>query len=220
MRILVVDDDPELAELVSTSLTRDGHRVTTARDLREARAAFNHEVDLVVLDLGLPDGSGLTLCTELRDDGQSVPILLLTAQSAVAQRVEGLNAGADDYLPKPFALAELRARVRALGRRRDNPPLTIYEVGDVRLDVSRRRALRSGAEVELTTREWEILETLGVRGGRVVSRETILETVWDEISDANAASLEVLIARIRRKLGKALIRTIRGTGYAIGESVG
>lgn len=215
MRILVVDDDPELAELLSAALSGDGHRVTTAGNLAAARVAFNAGLDILVLDLGLPDGSGLQLCRELRADGQGVPILLLTAQSAVAQRVEGLNAGADDYLPKPFAIAELRARVRALGRRRENPPLTVYDLGDVRLDVSRRRAMRSGAEVELTTREWEILETLALRRGRVVSREAILDAVWEASTDAAAASLEVLIARIRRKLGKTTIRTIRGTGYAI-----
>lgn len=217
MRILVVDDDPELAELVSSTLARDGHRVTTTATLEAAQAALRGtDFHLLVLDLGLPDGSGLTLCRELRAAGSETPILLLTAKSAVAQRVEGLDAGADDYLAKPFAVAELRARVRALARRRDKTRVDVRHVGDVQLDVSRRRARREELEVELTPREWDILEALAVRHGRVVSRDRLLEDVWGEATDANAASLEVLVARIRRKLGKHVVRTARGTGYALG----
>jgi len=215
MRILIVDDDPELASLVSTSLTRAGHLVSTALDLAEARVAIAEDFDLLVLDLGLPDGSGLDFCRELRRQGREIPILLLTAQSAVAQRVDGLDAGADDYVSKPFAVAELRARVAALGRRRKNPPLAIHEHGAIRLDVSRRRALRDGAEVEITTREWGILELLAARGGRVVSRDALLDGVWGVNTDAAAASLEVLVGRIRRKLARDLIRTVRGVGYAL-----
>ena len=216
MRILIVDDDPELASLVSTSLARAGHLVSTALDLAAANVAITEDFDLLVLDLGLPDGSGLDFCRELREQGREIAILLLTAQSAVAQRVEGLDAGADDYVSKPFAVAELRARVQALGRRRTNPPLAIYEHEGIRLDVSRRRAFRDGAEIEITTREWGILELLAVREGRVVSRDALLEGVWGVNTDGASASLEVLVGRIRRKLARDLIRTVRGVGYALG----
>jgi len=215
MRVLVVDDDPELAELVSKSLVRDGHAVVVAATLDEARAAVIEPFDVVVLDLRLPDGSGIELCRELRQRGDSVPILLLTAQSAVGQRVEGLDAGADDYVVKPFAVAELRARVRALGRRREVPPAAICHSGDVELDLSARRARRADAEVELTAREWAILERLVRSRGRAVSRERLLEAGWGEATESAAASLEVLVGRIRRKLGRDLVRTIRGHGYAL-----
>ncbi len=215
MRILVVDDDPELAELLSQGLARDGHRVDTVGSLSAARDALTREHDVVVLDVGLPDGSGLSLCRELRDAGDATPILVLTARSGVAERVEGLDAGADDYLAKPFALAELRARVRALARRRGNPVAMVHESGDVRLDVSRRRAQRDGLEVELTPREWGIMEALATRGGRLVPRAQLLEEVWGDVTPAAAKSLEVLIGRIRRKLGRDIVRTLRGQGYAI-----
>lgn len=215
MRVLIVDDDPELAELVSRSLAREGHAVTTAGDLASARAALVEAFDVVILDLGLPDGSGLELCRELRAAGASVPILLLTAQSAVGERVAGLNAGADDYVVKPFALAELRARVRALGRRRESAPSVTYRSGDLEIDLSARRARRLGLEVELTPREWVVLECLAGSRGRVVSRDRLLEEGWGESSEAASASLEVLVGRIRRKLGRDAIRTVRGQGYAI-----
>ncbi|MGE0791446.1 MAG: response regulator transcription factor [Sandaracinaceae bacterium] len=215
MRILVVDDDPELSELVGRSLTRDGHAVVEARGVREARAALGEEVDVMVLDVGLPDGSGVELCRELRARGDAIPILLLTAQSAVGQRVEGLDAGADDYLVKPFAVAELRARVRAIARRRSAPPVAFMQVGDVELDLAGRRVRRAGYEVELTAREWAIIETLAASRGRVVARDRLLEAGWEEATEAAAASLEVLIGRIRRKLGRSVVRTARGLGYAI-----
>ena len=215
MRVLVVDDDRELAELVAKSLSRDGQAVTCAHDLAEARAALIDEFEVVVLDLGLPDGSGLELCRELRSAGRDTPILLLTARSSVGHRVDGLDAGADDYVGKPFALAELRARVRALGRRRNSTPAALVEKDDVTLDLSRRRAHRDGVEVELTAREWSILEALAARRGRVVERGVILEEVWGEASESGAASLEVLVGRIRRKLGRELLRTARGRGYAL-----
>jgi len=216
MRILVVDDDPELAELLSQGLARDGHRVDVVGSLAAARDALARPHDVVVLDLGLPDGSGLTLCRELRQAEDATPILVLTARSGVGERVEGLDAGADDYLAKPFALAELRARVRALARRRGNAPAIVHESGGVKLDISRRRAHRDGLEVELTPREWAIVEALATRSGRVVERHQLLEEVWGEATPGAGKSLEVLIGRIRRKLGREVIRTLRGQGYAIG----
>jgi two-component system OmpR family response regulator len=217
VNILVVDDDPELCELLGTALTRDGHVVRTAGSVADTRTQLSRfESDVLVLDLDLPDGSGLELCRELRREDQSLPVLILTASAHVSARVEGLDAGADDYLVKPFALAELRARVRALGRRRERPPTARLELDDVVLDFSVRRAWRHGLEVALTAREWAIVDALAHAGGRVVAREALLVEVWGEASDAANASLGVLMARIRRKLGHELVRTIRGQGHALG----
>ncbi|MBL8938714.1 MAG: response regulator transcription factor [Archangium sp.] len=217
MRVLVVDDEAEVRSVVARALRADGHAVTTAEDLQAARRRVSEGIDLLVLDLRLADGFGLELCRELRAEGASIPILLLTALSQVALRVEGLDAGADDFLAKPFAVAELRARVRALGRRGALPRGLTYERDDVRLDFAGRHATREGQPIAITSREWSILEVLVRRLGRVVSRSDLLESVWGEASETAASSLEVLVGRLRRKLGAELIRTLRGEGYALAE---
>jgi DNA-binding response OmpR family regulator len=218
MRLLVVDDHAEVLELVERALRRDGHAVLTASSVAEARELqHEHAFDALVLDLGLPDGSGKQLCLELRGAGNPVPILVLTANSAVLSRVQCLDAGADDYLCKPFAVAELRARVRALGRRASGSRVFRYERDDVVVDFSGRRAWVKNQEVPITAREWSILELLVSRSGRVVSRGELLEGVWGVVSDSNSQTLDTLIARIRRKLDAHLIRTVRGEGYAVGE---
>ena len=217
MNVVVVDDDDELCTLVQRALQRDGHAVRSATSLAAARAALAvGRPDVLVLDLDLPDGSGLELCRELRAAGQAVPVLILTASGQVTARVEGLDSGADDYLVKPFAVAELRARVRALGRRRERSVVMRVERGDVQLDLGSRRAWRRGLEIALTAKEWAIVETLVQAEGRVVRRDTILREVWGEASEAAGASFCVLVARIRRKLGRGIIRTIRGEGHAFG----
>ncbi len=217
MRVLVIDDEAEVRSVVARALRADGHAVATAEDLESARERVAEGTDLIVLDLRLPDGFGLELCRELRADGSTVPILLLTALSQVALRVEGLDAGADDFLGKPFAVAELRARVRALGRRGALPRGLTYRNDDLVLDVAGRHATRAGQEVAITAREWAILEILVRRAGRVVSRLDLLESVWGDASETAASSLEVLVGRLRRKLGSDLIRTLRGEGYALAE---
>lgn len=217
MRILVVDDHGEVRRLLQTALGRDGHVVRAAANLAGARAILaESEVDLVVLDLALPDGEGLDLCRELRQAGAGVPILVLTAQSQVSRRVEGFGAGADDFLSKPFAVAELRARVQALGRRGTLPRGTSYRFADTELDLAGRRATVGGREVPVTAREWSILDLLIRRDGRLVPRDEMLDIVWGEVSDSSNASLDVMIGRIRKKLGEGLIRTIRGEGYVLG----
>lgn len=215
MRVLVIDDEPEVREVITRALELDGHLVRGAVDLRSARDAVSEGVDLLVLDLRLPDGFGLELCRELRAAGSTVPVLVLTALSQVATRVEGLDAGADDFLPKPFAVAELRARVRALGRRGHLPSGFTHRFEDVQLDFTARRATKAGNEVPVTPREWAILELLSRRAGRIVARVDLLEGVWGDDDESAASSLEVLIARLRRKLGGGLIRTLRGEGYAL-----
>lgn len=217
MNVLVVDDDPELCELLRTALCREGHVVHTSGSVAGTQELLLRiEPDVLVLDLDLPDGSGLDLCRALRRRGESLPVLILTASAHVSARVEGLDAGADDYLIKPFALAELRARVRALGRRGERPAIARLERGGVVLEVAARRAWRHELEVALTPREWAIVEVLARAGGEVVNREDLLVEVWGEASEAANASLGVLMARIRRKLGPALIRTLRGRGHALG----
>lgn len=217
MRVLVVDDHQELRALVTQALERDGHVVREAADVEQARQAALEEPDVIVLDVGLPDGSGLSLCRELRRDGVHIPILILTAHNRVSERVEGLDAGADDFLGKPFAIAELRARVRALGRRREKTTTVRVELGEVVLDFGKREALRAGQVATLTPREWAILETLASRGERVVSRDTLLESIWGESTTGATSSLEVLVGRIRRKLGEDVVITLRGEGYRLGS---
>lgn len=217
MRVLVVDDDEELLELVEHALAKDGHEVAAVVSGEQALQRIPcFGPDLVVLDLGLPGISGEEVCRSLRSEGIGIPILVLTAQSAVASRVRCLDDGADDYLSKPFAVAELRARVRALGRRagRGKRP-TSWSSGVVTLDFLRRRAFVAGQEAPLTAREWSILEVLAVHPGNVVGRAELLHGCGSEPSRASGASLEVLIGRIRRKLGEGLVRTLRGEGYAL-----
>jgi len=216
MRILVVDDHADVLELVQRALERDQHVVWTAGTVAAAREKLTAStVDLIVLDLGLPDGTGQGLCAEVRAGGSSVPILVLTAKGGVASRVAMLDAGADDYLAKPFAVAELRARVRALGRRGASLHAFTYERGGVSLDFTARRALVGGDEAPITSREWAILQALAARSGRVMSRSELLDSVWGDDSESSSASLDVLIGRIRRKLGADVIRTVRGQGYAL-----
>lgn len=220
VRLLLVDDHPELVELVRRAFVADGHLVRTANTAAAADEALADEpFDVIVLDLGLPDGSGLDVCRRLRSAGLPTPILMLTAQTAVDQRVESLDSGADDFLGKPFAIAELKARVRALGRRLALPTALAWVQGHRSLDFARRKALVAGTEVPLTAKEWSILEVLFLSQGRVVSRARLIEEVWGHEGDSAGSSLEVLVNRIRKKLGAELVRTVRGEGYAIAEAL-
>ena len=214
--MLVVDDSPELLDLVRRALERDAHRVRVAASVREAEDELRAATpDVLILDVELPDGTGVELCRALRKDGVRTPILILTAHGEVPQRVAGLDAGADDFLAKPFAVAELRARVRALGRRGPIERPTAVALAGVQLDLGARRATRDGREVPITAREWAVLELLISRAGRIVSRTAILESVWGDATEGASASLDVIMARIRRKLGPEALRTVRGEGYAV-----
>lgn len=222
MRVLVVDDHQETRQLLSRNLELDSHGVKAVESCAEAEALLNAtRFDVVVLDVMLPDGSGIELCSRLRAAGVHVPILLLTARGEVKSRVQGLEAGADDYLPKPFAISELRARVKALGRRGPLARDRAITIGKLVIDLEARRVRIDGQTVPLTAKELAILDVLAIRRGRVVSRDDLIEAVWGELTDSGRASLEVLVARIRRKLGDqaAVLRTVRGVGYSIeGES--
>lgn len=216
MHVLVVEDQSDVSELIERSLVKDGHRVSRAGSIAAADEWLTREnADAIILDIGLPDGNGLSWCKRLRASEVSLPILVLTAQSAVATRVSGLDSGADDFLGKPFAVAELRARVRALGRRGHLERRNEVIRGPIHLDFTARRARVSGTEVPLTEREWRIVELLESHIGKILSREEILDSVGGDDSPTGHASLEVLVGRIRKKLGADFIRTVRGRGYAI-----
>ena len=219
MRVLLVEDSPRVASVVIALLRKAGHSVAHAATRGEGLAETSRApVELAIVDVGLPDGSGLDLCRELRASGYAFPILLLTARNGVDDRVAGLDAGADDYVGKPFASSELLARVRALGRRGPRWTESKKSFGDVTIDRERRTAFRGEQALPLTPREFDVVALLAWRNGRVVPRDELLEMVWGTASEREAASLEVLVSRIRRKFGSKnpddVVRTIRGTGYA------
>lgn len=220
MKVLVIDDDEEACALISRALGRAGHAVSAAHSAQAAHAALlAGAFDVMVLDVGLPDGSGLTLCRHLREADIRTPILFLSARGSVSARVDGLEAGGDDYLVKPFALKELHARLRALCRRGPALRPRVLSAGDRIIDLGARRATRCGVEVPLTAREWDVLEALAALRGRPMGYDDLLEAAWGDVSDSARSSLEVIIARLRRKLDgpdePSLIRTLRGTGYAL-----
>jgi DNA-binding response OmpR family regulator len=216
MRVLVVEDSERLSTLITQMLRTAGHQVHAVSTASAAVGALAEgSFDAAVIDIGLPDGSGLDVCRRARAAGHDLPILVLTARNGVANRVEGLDAGADDYMGKPFAPAELAARLRALARRRQKWTESVRTFGDLTLDRDRRVVERAGSRVPFTPRELEVLFLLAWRDGRVVSRQDLLESVWGETTESAAASLDVLVTRIRRKLeGQAAIRTVRNVGYA------
>jgi len=225
-RILLVEDDAETREAVGRVLADEGHHVTSV-DRGEAgtRALGSGEIAAVVLDVGLPDGSGFDLCRGWRAAGVRVPVLMLTARTDVSSRVKGPDSGADDYLGKPFALSELRARLRALLRRGADPERSrLLRLGPVTVDFGRRQAFLGKTEVPLTRRELDVLERLAWARGRAVSRADLLEEIWGDSTPEAAASLEVIVARVRRKLERgdkeSLIRTVRGFGYALAPGPG
>jgi DNA-binding response OmpR family regulator len=217
MRVLLVEDHAELAETVAAGLRREGIAVDVALDGRDAFARIAvTDYDVLVLDRDLPDIRGDEICRSVTADGRDGRILMLTAAGSIEDRVDGLSLGADDYLPKPFAFAELVARIRALGRR-SSPPLPPALVhGDVRLDPAQRVATRAGERLALSPKEFALLEYLLGARGRVVSAEELLERVWDENADPFTTTVKVTIRRLRTKLGDPpFIETVPRGGYKI-----
>jgi DNA-binding response OmpR family regulator len=222
MKLLLVEDDREIGATLESGLQEHGIRVERAESYKEGRTrALGGQFDLIILDVMLPGGSGLDLCGELRTRGVATPILMLTARDAVADRVTGLERGADDYLTKPFAFAELLARIRALARRRPALEAERVRVADLDVDLAGRRVSRGGSPIELTAKEFALLECFVRNVGRVVDRATITAHVWDDNHDPFTNVLEVLVRRLRRKIDEGyavqLIHTVRGAGYRFGE---
>jgi two-component system, OmpR family, response regulator MprA len=227
MRIFVVDDDRAVRDSLRRSLEFNGYEVVTAADGAEALARFNAvDPDALIVDVMMPRLSGIDTTKALRAAGNDVPIMVLTARDSVGDRVDGLDAGADDYLPKPFALEELLARVRALLRRRqpsgsaaDEAPL---EFADLRMDPTTREVFRGSREIKLTRTEWDLLELFMRRPRRVLERSFILEEVWGYDFPTTANSLEVYVGYVRRKTeaeGESrLLHTVRGVGYVLREN--
>ena len=223
MYILVVEDERRLAQVVRKVLEEEGHTVDVATDGEEGLAmAMDSSHDVIVLDILLPGIDGFEVCRRLRAGRVDTPVLLLTALDAVEDRVCGLDAGADDYLPKPFAFQELLARLRALGRRRvqarDPDQL---QMANLVLDLRRRRAVREGRAIDLSPKEFALLEFLMRNQGRVVTRTQILDHVWGYDYSPDSNLVDVYVTYLRRKIDRGhqrkLIRTVRGAGYAVGD---
>ncbi|MBL0352056.1 MAG: response regulator [Dechloromonas sp.] len=216
MRILLVEDDPQLGDGLTVGLRQAGFAVDWVKDGNSADHALQAEsFDLVVLDLGLPRLSGMQVLTRARGRGQTAPVLILTARDATGDKVSGLDAGADDYLVKPVDLDELAARIRALTRRSAGRAAPLLTHGDIVLDPAAHSITLAGAPVELSVREFSLLQMLLENAGRVLSRTQLEQSVygWRDEPDSNA--LEVHIHYLRKKLGSELIRTLRGVGYTI-----
>jgi len=217
VRILIVEDEEPLADAVARGLRREGMAVDVALDGDEGHEkATVTRYDVVVLDRDLPGMSGDELCREIVASGQLTRVIMLTASGSVADRVEGLSLGADDYLAKPFAFDELVARVRALARRSTPVTPPVLRAGDLELDPARRTVTRSGEPVDLTRKEFGVLEVLLAASGSVVSSEELLERVWDEHADPFTTTVRVTVMTLRKKLGEpGIIDTVVGSGYRV-----
>jgi DNA-binding response OmpR family regulator len=225
VRLLVVEDEHRLAQRLARGLREEGFAVDTAPTTAEARdRVIDTDYDLVLLDLKLPDGSGLDLLGEWRSEGVKAPVLLLTAKDLLDDKIKGLDAGADDYLTKPFSFEELLARIRALLRRRAAPPQDILDIGDLRLERTGRRVERAGRPIELTAKEFALLEFLALHAGQTLSRSMIADHVWDAGYDAQSNVIDVIVGRLRRKVdaggAERLIQTVPGVGYVLRHGVG
>ena len=217
-RILIVEDEPRLVSCLEKGLKANGFTTTVAADGAAAVAiASSEDFDLVILDLGLPDIDGLDVLRMLRDRGDHLPVLILTARDDVADKVTGLELGADDYVAKPFRFEELLARVRARLRQTGTPDVTTLSAAGVELDLRTRHAVVGERNVELTAREFAMLETLRRHSGQVLTREQLLSHVWGYDYDPGSNVVDVYIGYLRRKLGEGALETVRGMGYRIGD---
>ena len=216
--MLVVEDEPRMASVIRRSLEKGGLAADLAGRGEDALwMAAAVEYDAIVLDVMLPGLSGFDVCRLLRDRDVWAPVLMLTAREGVDDRVRGLDSGADDYLVKPFALAELHARLRSLARRGQPERPPVLEVGDLRLDPARREVRRGEAAIDLSAKEFALLETLMRRPGEVLSRLELIEHAWDFAYETRSNVVDVYVRRLRRKLGDGAIETVRGVGYRLRE---
>ncbi len=222
MRILIVEDDKDLSAALAEALGHGGYAIDVAHEAEEAEGFTDvYAYDLILLDLGLPGGrDGLTLLKDWRKNGMEVPIIILTARDGWREKVAGMDAGADDYVTKPFHEAELLARVRARLRAQGPVRQAVIELGDVEIDTAQAQVFKAGRAVRLTAFEFRLLSTLAMRPDQVFSRDNLVEHMTDGDGDATSNTVEVMVGRIRRKLGRGIIETVHGLGYRAGRAVG
>ena len=217
MRVLLVEDDYVLGEAVREHVASLGHGVDWMKRLDDAREALaTVAYELLLLDLNLPDGRGLDLLRELRCQGADAPMIILTAQDQIAARIEGLNSGADDYLVKPFDLSELSARIAAVARRYSGNANPLLRRGELEIDLARRIVSVAGKPVDLTAREWAVLERLVRHPNALIAKTDIEDSLYEFGAEIESNAVEVYVSRLRKKLGHDSIRTVRGAGYVIG----
>lgn len=217
MRIILIEDDTILGAAVHDQIAADGHCVDWVTRLDAADDYMNSaNYDLVLLDLMLPDGQGLVFLRNLRMKGCATPVIILTALDQISDRVQGLNAGADDYLTKPFDLSELSARLNAVARRYSGNPNPIIEISDLQINLAARSITRDGRALSLTAREWALLEAFLQRPGQIMSKAQLEEHLYSFDAEVESNTMEVHVSRLRKKLGHTIIETVRGMGYRLG----
>ena len=217
MRILLIEDDPGLGGAVRDQIAAEGHMPDLAPTLAYARDLLaTMPYDLILLDLGLPDGRGIDFLRNLRTKGSVTPVMILTAHDRITERIEGLNAGADDYMVKPFDLAELSARIAAVARRYSGNPNPLITLGKLEIDLAAHAIHGPDGQIDLSQREWIIFESLLQRPGQIVSKSQIEDQIYAFDSEVESNTIEVYVSRLRKKLGKDVVQTLRGLGYRLG----
>ena len=217
MRILLIEDDPGLGNAVRDQIAAEGHMPDLAPTLSYARDLLaTMPYDLILLDLGLPDGRGIDFLKALRAKGSVTPVMILTAHDRITERIEGLNAGADDYMVKPFDLAELSARIAAVARRYAGNPNPLITLGALKIDLAAHAIHGPKGQIDLSQREWIIFEALLQRPGQIVSKSQIEDQIYAFDSEVESNTIEVYVSRLRMKLGKDVVQTLRGMGYRLG----
>lgn len=222
MKILLVEDEKRLASFIRKGISAEGYEVEVAYDGRDGLALFRREIyDLIILDVNLPQINGFELCHLIRSENEAIPVLMLTALDSLADKSDGFNAGADDYLAKPFEFQELLLRIRALTRRSGSRPKQILRLADLELNLDTKTVMRAGKRIDLTTREYALIEYLMLNKGKIISRVDISERVWSLNFDTNSNVIDVYISYLRKKIDKdfspRLLHTIVGMGYVLRE---
>jgi len=216
MRILLVEDAEGLGEVIQEQITDEGHAIDWVQNIAHAETSIHTtHYDLILLDLMLPDGSGIDLLQQIRQSGATTPVIILTARDQISDRIKGLNAGADDYLVKPFDLSELSARIAAVSRRYVGNPNPILRLGALEVDLTKHLVSRAGVSINLTAREWALFEALMQRPGTLLSKAQLEDRLYAFGAEIESNTIEVYISRLRKKLGRDQLETVRGLGYRL-----